>query len=101
MKKLSINGTRNDILDIKVKVGSNKWRDKRLVSEMVGDLYQEVRKEKLLIFLLINDVLNYNGVVYRNDQSSSLSSSVHVFRSIVLFWAQSKIISTLGRLEYS
>lgn len=39
MKKLSINGTRNDILDIKVKVGSTKWRGKRLVSEMVGDLY--------------------------------------------------------------
>lgn len=39
MKKLSINGTRNDILDIKVKVGSNKWRGKRLVFEIVSDLY--------------------------------------------------------------
>ena len=39
MKKLSINGTRNDILDIKVKVGSDKWRDKRLVSEIVSDLH--------------------------------------------------------------
>ena len=44
MKKLSINGTRNDILDIKVKVGSNKWRGKRLVFEIVSDLYLEFRQ---------------------------------------------------------